>query len=164
MFLSPRKVFYDSQEDVSRTQVVTTLIHHNQRAEEDWRGPIRERWQRGRVVWTVSRFQSRNQGVASLLPGGIFQRGKGATFTSFSSYIIDLWYVLTRVPYVEFLSRSSSVEATQTPEPSTIDWSNQIFGYPDDGIRVDGKRYNHGFRHHIPRDQSTEAGKLLPKS
>jgi len=58
---------------------------------------------------------------------------------------------------IELLSRSGSMEATQTPEHPTIGGGDKIFGHlDDDGFRVDGERYNHELSHRIPPDQSTE--------
>ena len=59
---------------------------------------------------------------------------------------------------IELLSRSGSMEATQTPEHFTIGRGDKIFGHLDDGFRVDGERYNHELCHRIPPDQSTETG------
>ena len=125
MCVPPRKVFRDASEDVSRTQVVTVLVHYNRRGEDDRRVSIRQRRQRGRVAWNVPRFQGRGQGVAGSLRGRPDKYGKGATSYMFFSCSAEIWHVLTRV--VELLPRSCAMEATQTPEPIAVGRGNQIF-------------------------------------
>ena len=49
----------------------------------------------------------------------------------------------------EILPRGGAMEAVQTPKPATVARGDQIFGQPDDGVRMDGKRDNHGLYHCI---------------
>jgi len=63
---------------------------------------------------------------------------------------------------IELLSRSGVVETIQTPEPVTVGRRHKISAYLDDGFRLDGTWYNHGFYHCVSRDQPTKTGKHLP--
>ena len=63
-----------------------------------------------------------------------------------------------------FLSRGGVMEAIQSPKRVSIDGRKQIFEYLHDGCRMDGTRYDHGLRHCMPWNQSTEAGKHPPSN